>query len=185
MSDLAPPAAAAEEVTRLQNEVEALQADKKHLEEELARLSINAKLVRVTGPGGFPVYAEGHIGDAVRHTDYGSPCYDLELINSTGKNANSDLPMCPVREIEKAEIHIGNKRMFVLGDFDDTDSLSSMGDMESSLLYVFGGKKKTVVIVEFGPLPDPFRLRARAPYEYRNEDISYVRFKEVQFPDKL
>jgi len=66
MSDLAPFVAAVlhdHSLTNLQTEVAALQAHQKRLESELERR--NAKMVRITGPGGFPVYAERALDLAV------------------------------------------------------------------------------------------------------------------------
>jgi len=70
MSDLAPFVAALvhdHTLSDLQNEVVALQAEQKRLASELARR--NAKMIRVTGRGGFPIYAERPLENAVQEDE--------------------------------------------------------------------------------------------------------------------
>ena len=124
---------------------------------------------------------------ARRHVDYRDPNIDniydveLDLRSSTGNHADGSLAMCPVEDIEKCELHIGGKDMYVLGDCDKRDTLTSVGDDEMLLSYQFGpmddhGWPAATVEVEFGPSPDPQADDTLSPAEYRDAGITHVRF---------
>jgi len=96
--------------------------------------------------------------------------------------------MCPIHEAENTEIHIGDKKTFVLGEYFTCECLSTVGDTDLVLIYKFGRieSEQTQVILEFGPVsPSDADDEVLAPAEYRNENISFVRFRRVYFPRNL
>ena len=180
MSDLAPFVAAAlrdRTVTELFDE-------NQKLREEINKINKhNLRVIRVTGPGGSPVYAQRHI--AYAKEDPGFHEATVELNNSTDDHTNTNLPICPVQDIEKCELHIGDEEVIVIGDFERAGGQSSVGEPEQSMLYEFqpnqvSGRCEVSMGVEWGPT-SPVEQDVLAPEEYRNEDIAYVRFTDVAF----
>lgn len=179
MSDLAPFVAAVlcdKTVSELQEELRVAKERVKTLEGEL-------RVIRVTGPGGFPVYAERHFQYA-KYDQGGMEMWILDFHNSTGKLANSNLPSCPVQHIEDCELHIGGREIFKIGDYGHCSSLSSIGEINCSYLYEFRDdesfpeSREILLQVDFGPNPDPFEADLLDPEEYRNRGITYVRFTD-------
>lgn len=176
MSDLAPFLAAAirdKNVMDLQEELRIERETNWKLQQEL-------RVIRVTGPGGFPVYAE-------RHFQYAKNRHNgewLELQNSTGEHINPNLANCPVEDIEKCELHIGGKEILKIGDFNQSGSIRLIGDPRCTLMYFFGdlsnGLYAYTLFVDFGPVPNPEQAEVLAPEEYRNSGVAFVRFSKFQ-----
>lgn len=87
---------------------EKLKQHNKDLQKELAER--HGPVIRITGPGGFPLYAHRHISHARPKADGNGLV--LELLNSTGVLVDPGLPTCPIPEISSCELHIGNKDRF-------------------------------------------------------------------------
>ena len=196
MSDLAPLVASVlrdRAYSELRQELVTAQEQQQRLEAELHRR--NAKLVRITGPGGFPVYAERSL-ELVEVYGNDGIGFRLPLINSIGNDdgrlADAQLPMCPVGEVATAEIHIGNEQQYVLGEFNyDIQTKSGIGDPQVYSRHLFFGpmesndednlQTQTVVNLKYGPLPA--HIVMPDPEDLRNTEImSSVRFQEVIFP---
>lgn len=114
MSDLAPFVAA---VLRDKVVVD-LQEELRVKTEKIQKLESELRVIRVTGRGGFPIYAERHYQHATEDPQDVDEWF-LRLQNSTGDYVNTNLPSCPVQQIDSCELHIGGKEMIVLGDSDD------------------------------------------------------------------
>lgn len=164
--------------------MEDLQKDPQAEKEKVAKLENELRVIRVTGPGGFPVYAERHIQHAKYFLQGGEndpeEVGDLELQNSTAGdstvNSNPNLASCPVQDIERSELHIGDKKVIKIGDRDNVRPTKRAGSAVCGRAFDFGSPcdEEMCLYVEFGPNPFP---DTRPPLnEYRNEDIDYVRF---------
>jgi len=179
MSDLVPFVAAVIRdcaITNLQQEVEHLQHENKKIQKELDRR--NTEMVRVTGPGGFPVYAERHIAYVTFDEDDEATDCELELSNSDGEHADPNLSACPhPSSIETCEIHFGDQEKFVLDDCVDSEE----GGGEMSLFYWCGDIASFCAAVEVTigcSVVDKASAQTLLP---RNEDVLYVRFRRVCF----
>lgn len=182
MSDLVPFVAA---VIRDKTIVD-LQQELKAEKEKNAKLQKELGVIKVTGPDGFPVYAQRNI-QYVHQVAFMEDSWDLELQNSTfnneregAPNANPTFPSCPIQDVENCELHIGGQEVVKLRDFDATDAVSSVGAETLSLLYMFqsqeaGGHKFTLT-VDFGPNPDRDAVDVMDPRHYGDSGITYVRF---------
>jgi len=76
--------------------------------------------------------------------------------------------------------------MYVLGEFFPYALLSDEGDQEVVCMYAFcvPNSHQAFLVLQFGPVP-PIQDFVPDPEEFRNEDIAFVRFREVQFPRDL
>lgn len=188
MSDLAPFVAASirdKTTVALQDELAKEKNKTKKLEEALDQR--DERTVRITGPGGAPVYANAHYVERVNNDDENSSPYqvNLHLHNSSGHNADTSLPMCPVEDIKKCELRIGGKETWVLGKCDFACLLSLNGDTNIQYCLDFGPSVKindaewyysTSLYLEWGPNPHPDSGYVMEPDAYRDKGISYVRF---------
>ena len=185
MSDLAPFVAAVlrdKVVEELQEELHAEKAKNKKLENEL-------RTIRVTGPGGFPVYAERHF----QYADFDDDFEDEEpwsLLLQTPHAVfpdgpvNPNLPTCQVQDIEKCELHIGGKEIIRIGDCDNWYPISTNTEENIALLYVFQPLQDEPeeyefhLLVEFGPNPDRVNgvRHIRPLEEYRNLGVNRAAF---------
>ena len=140
------------------------------------------RVIRVTGPGGFPVYAERHFHYATPHSVFPDQ-RSLKLQNSTGNLVGPGLASCSIRDLDACEVHIGGKEILVLGECDDIDGVGAFGGDDASFRYNYGrwgnGRYKTGVFIDFGPVPNREYPFTRTPQDYRNEKIEYLRFERV------
>jgi len=72
-------------------------------------------MVQVTGPGGLPVYTEICIDDVIEgmndnHNRYGGSIY-YKIPHHMGTWDMEENSMCPLQDIEKAELNIGGEKM--------------------------------------------------------------------------
>ena len=149
-----------------------------HLEEEIVAHH-NDRTIRVTGPGGFPLYAERHINYMVRDGILGDGDLELPLLNSTGNYRMPGLATCPVEDIERCELHVGNQK-FVLGS--ERGNLTSERDPHHTVYYSVGsGSQKMFVTVEFGPNRFHHNGDNYDPRAFKGTGIEFVRFTEVCF----
>ena len=153
-------------------------------------LLYNSNIVKVTGPGGSPVYAVNHASKTQlrdRHFHESG----IYLRNSTRGSyeafdeLDETLPTCPVSDIEKCELHFGNL-VLSIGKANDSMTVSGVGDLQETRIYDFvlfpDSEQKVSLEVEWGPT-DPLEEAATLfyPHEYNNEDIEFVRFQDVIF----
>ena len=168
-----------------------------HSKQKLLRLvETNRKLheykrnvVKVTGPGGSPVYAVNH-SSKTQLRDRHFHEWGLHLLNSTQvhiegfEEFDTTLPTCPVQDIEKCEVHIGEK-VLPLAQATNRMTLSSVGGLSECLVYDIdfspGSDIKLALEVEWGPIEPLVPGEGIFPQNYRNEDIDFVRFQDVEF----
>lgn len=180
MSDLAPFVVAVlrdKTICDLQAELKEEKAKNKQLETEF-------KTIRVTGPGGAPVYAERHFQHAKWET-----IFDLWVLKLQGPTenyvyANPNLSSCAVEELHNCELHIGGKEIFKIGEFDHRQLFTDADDEELGLMYKYQPNPELtdysyILYVYFGPTPAPHETEIFSPTEYRNKGVTSVRFKLV------
>ena len=198
MSDLAPFVAAVlrdKTVVDLKEENDNLQSENDNLQSKLD--SALSRMIRITGPGGSPVYAERSYLE--RHRPILATGWKLHLINCTASQTgdvnlppNPCLAMCNVEDIMDCELHIGTKAIV---------KLSSCQGV-SSVLYPEGEGMPVYCCVNFpwgpserhcqpsvyfgfdGPAVDPKAAdypNGWFPEYYRNEQVEWVRFNSVLF----
>ena len=197
MSDLAPFVAAALRDKTVLDLQEELAAEK----EKVNRLEQELRVIRITGPGGFPVHAERHFQHADQHAegDDFDGLHSISLQNPTerpagdlagGSLANPQLVACQIQDVNKCELHIGGKEIIVLGDYDylDDDTILDEGeerDWGCHLTYDFysaSDDEQISLSFEFGPVPDLYPTETDVDVGlFRNEDIEFLRFLEVKF----
>lgn len=109
MSDLAPFVAAAlrdRNIEELMEENKKFRNENKKLQEE--NRVLKARVIRVTRPGGSPIYAQRHIAYA-NETEQGFLVLNLHA---------TTLPMCPIEDMERCEVHIGGDQTVIrVGDY--------------------------------------------------------------------
>ena len=159
---------------------------------------LNALVVRVTGPGGSPTYAQRHIAHA-NETEHGFLVLDLHAYYDD--KAETILPVCPIEDMERCEIHIGDQATFGVGDyssalqrpvpdtpeqsieynyFDETETAEDDDDDEEDQHQEEEVVQNVSLIVKWGPTTRLERPDV-SPVELRNEDIDYVRFERIAF----
>lgn len=148
-------------------------------------------LIRVTGPGGFPVYAWCPFNQA----SWDGHVWDLPLFSSTGVNRDANLPMCPVEAIESCEVHFGRQEIVKMIDSVDVwdsnesrapDMMGEVGNKEPFVMYSFqydqDRKPKYQVQVSFGHNPSPNEIVDMImPASYANRATTFVQFTNVLF----
>jgi len=150
--------------------------------EKNKKLQQDRRVIRVTGPGGFPVYAE-------RHFHYATPsrvepdARFLKIQNSTGNLVGPGVASCSIQDLDACEVHIGGKETLVLGECHDIDGVDSIGYGDASFCYNFhplgNDRYRTCVFIDFSPVPNREYPFTRTPQDYRNEKIEYLRFERV------
>lgn len=159
------------------------------LEQTKARIKTleNEHLVRITGPGGFPVFAERNFKYSIPDSDRGAIGYDLELQNSTGENAKTSLASCTPADFQNCELHIGEKMMTKISSFENEGIVSNIDDPYLALMYQHGltssGWHEKSIVVEFGPLRPGFFSEGHGyePSAYQDDLFEWVRFQVVDF----
>lgn len=183
MSDLAPFVAAVIRDRTVEELQEELKTKTKQLQDELVLR--DSQLIRITGPNNFPLYAYRPL-ECVEEEDDGT--FFVHLFNSTHVSraikADTNLPMCPIQDVTKCELHIGTKEKYLLSEKDYIDCCGTEGDPERAFVYHFGSEHEALydmnLLVVFGNDPDPDSDgELKYPEDYRNEDISYVQFRAL------
>ena len=189
MSDLAPFVAA----TLRDKVVHELQEESKRDREKIRKLEDDGKdrMVRITGPGGSPVYAENHFQYAVRDEDEpGFPeKFALELQNSTGEtNRNPNLASCPIQSVLDCEIHLGTNKTIRMEERDGYDAMGSVGDRDVEFVFWFQKQSDdcndVFLVLRYGPNPTPDIAEIAHFEEYEEGEIQYVRFEQIEITER-
>jgi len=181
----------------------ALKDENHELCEEMSRRDAVDGTIRITGPNGlYPTYAHALIrdGEQFRPDDVaGHWEVYVALAKSTpadfGRQTKVDarLPTCPVQDIEKCVLHVGGKKISMLGDFDMHCERKwfSRGRGHEFRYYCFestnqladGGPHFRIVLrVLWGPIKNDDGEIVR-PSAYKNEDVESVQFSDVWIED--
>jgi len=157
------------------------------------------KSVTITGKGGSPIYAQGSLDTTeIEEVEYENCLMKIvELRNSTGENADSNLAMCKILDMESAEIRVGGVLLYIVRRNSDWNCVSLESDLCVRLIYHFHGATRGVVdeselaytaqlCVEYGPLPDDFDPDDAVefgPHLHTNDEIPEVRFLDIGFAE--
>lgn len=150
-----------------------------------------AELVTVTSPDGSKAYAQGSLAT---HTITSDGARGVNHFTDLWQSPpNLTFPKCEVQEIESAVIRVRGQEICTLGDFDSGGTISSVGDLNASMLYSFTLDRenpalrnlgpKVNVLVEYGPVPEAYQNGEveQNPNDHENEDISEVYFRDIEF----
>ena len=143
----------------------------------------DSRLIRVTGPGGSPLYAHRHMASAIAW-EFEEVPLTLYLHNSTGDLLDDSLLTCPLEDLEKCELRIGERTVYCLGRCAVSGCYSGVRESSTRFYYAFGarddGEYEVSVGVEFGPTEND--LDVVVPFdELVCRGVEYVRFLHVHF----
>jgi len=178
--------------------IDALLEENAKLQEKLRA----SRLMTITGSGGSPIYAQASLDDAEMKENkapyVGERVKTLKLRNSTGENADSNLQMCQIEDLENAEIRLGDVLLYVCGRHTTSSCQGEEGELFTKHLYTFHGITDDAVdrnrldsfaelMVEYGPLPETFREEGseQGPEFHTNDEIAEVRFLDLQLHDLM
>ena len=198
MSDIAPFVAAAirdRTIQQLQEELEAGKAKSNKLEKNLNNAL--ARMIRITGPGGSPAYAEQSFLEAERYA--GEDAWQIDLVTSTENGLgvadrylprNPALSGCKIEDVYKCELHIGAKRVIKLSEHTVIDSVSYPSTSDHRISVSFpadsdSGVARGALLIDFGG-PDAIAVESEFPHGffpeyYSNDQVEYLNFVYVDF----
>lgn len=183
-SELAPFVAATirdKVVAEMSQEIERLRADLEKVKLAAVRSAAFSNVITITGKGGTPIYARGSLNDSVDR--FGN----TSVSRLTNSDSDDSLEMCPVREIENAEIRKGGEFLFVLQDYGVRYCTLGGADGEryGRFLYSFKCEDRDhqlvlvqVGVTNYGPIPEALATNGseQSPQLCQNEDIAEVKF---------
>mmetsp|Transcript_12240 Transcript_12240/g.18771 ORF Transcript_12240/g.18771 Transcript_12240/m.18771 type:complete len:189 (-) Transcript_12240:157-723(-) len=183
MSDLAPFVAAAINDKVVLGLMEELEEKTEALNSSLSRM------IRITGPGGSPVYAQRDYFERVRDDEEDGPLWRLDMINYDSIPANPSLSKCDVEEIYNCELHIGTKEVIKFSSDMEKEIISHTHDdgkeVAFSLEIPSKGNNGYQVIIAFRgsqiEFDDSNYPNGFFPENYRNDQIDCVRFEWFEF----
>jgi len=193
MSDLVPFVS---EVFRDRSLI-ALKEENDELCEEMARRDAVDGTIRITGPNGlYPTYAQASIRDGIQVNPSDASGGHWEVYVNLLR-ADARLPTCPVQDIEKCVLHVGGKKISILGDFNlhcaekwlSRKCRYEVRDycFQSTNQLADGGPHFRIVLrVLWGPIKNnnwAGNGEIAHPSAYKNEDIEWVRFSDVWIED--
>ena len=144
----------------------------------------NSRLIRVTGPGGSPLYAHRHMASAIAW-EFEEVPLTLYLHNSTGDFLDDSLSTCSLEDLEKCELHVGDRTVYCLERCVRSGCYSGVRESSTRFYYAFGaeddeGQYEVSVGVEFGPTENDEDTVVRFD-ELVSRGVEYVRFLHVYF----
>lgn len=149
------------------------------------------KLVKVTGPGGFPIYAKGYLPEFPGN----HRSHSVKLRNATGEDADPTLVKCQLKDVEDAEIRVNEMPIYILSRFDRRSNTTGKDDVYCEYVYTFqqvpGGEDLdgngiddlSFLCLKFGPYSaDNVEVTEDdGPRGYSNEEIDEVLFASIDF----
>eukprot|EP00978_Attheya_sp_CCMP212_P041007 scaffold229905_cov58-Attheya_sp.AAC.2 len=141
--------------------------------------------IEITGKGGTPVYASGNVYGAIL-----DPAFCGRLLEFLP--GDEDV-VCPISQMENAEIRLNRMRIGTVGTCEDSDDLTDEdGDYASLYTQYFpsshgiGGWGIMTLSVKFGPLPKQTRGSKThcTPKQFRDENIRDVIFSTIDIENE-